>query len=149
MHHDLLALRYQGGNLVLNNDDRTLMSGRDPISILRAAKLFLSQEILWTANALARDDDGNVVRPNSPRASSWSVEGVIAILSNAVAIFPLYFARLLDHVIHTHFPEHVRGYLDEGSAATFGDFEAVFSYDVVMSVLDMAIKELENAPVLS
>jgi hypothetical protein len=147
MNHPLLLLRYRYADAVLRKDDVYLMSGRRPLDIMRMARLFLSEEILWTSEALARDDAGNNVRPNNPRASSWSVEGALALMSNESATLPLYFARVLDHVIHRHFPTLVSGNLDSGSASTFGEFESVFSYELAMQVLDIAIQELERAQV--
>ena len=142
MSHSLLLLRYAHATAVLNRDDQYLMSGRTPVDILRATRMFLSNSVLWTSNAVARDENDEIVRPNSPRAVAWSVEGAIAMMSNTSAIFPLFFARLLDRIIHEKFSDLVGKYLDRGSAPTFGDFEAVFNYELAMRALDAAIEEL-------
>lgn len=123
--------------------DWELTTFRHPLDILRMTRIFLSDRVLWCSQAVAMDNEDRNVRPNSPNATSWSVEGAVALISNRKGWYPRYFMRLFDYVIHTFFSHLIQPYGDTGAGMTFGMFESVFRYETVMTVLDTTIQLLE------
>jgi hypothetical protein len=75
--------------------DQRLMC-RPPNQILRIARILLSDILLWSQGARARDESGRAVPPNHPNACCWSLTGAIAVASNPQGLVPPYFLRILD-----------------------------------------------------
>lgn len=75
---------------------------RPASEIFRITRVFLSSEVLWTQGARARDEDGRIVKPHSPRAVCWSINGALALASNPLGVTPPVLLRVLDYLARQH-----------------------------------------------
>ena len=132
------------------------------LGALLDAKALLLDKHKWTERAQARNALRKHVRPSSPEAVWWDIEGAVALYSNTRGIFPVSAMRLLDSVSRELFG-HVHPFAEEaalwgrgrGQDALIDDLMAAtldrvvevndyLGYDAAMQVLNRAI-ELEKA----
>lgn len=115
----------------------TLMRLR-PSDTVRAARLLISDPYLWTQNARARDISGRRCAANHPDASSWSLNGALAVVSNPFGITPKWLLSALDQLVQELGFSTV---LWEGPPAlhtTCDDFNDEHNHADVMNLLDTA-----------
>jgi hypothetical protein len=125
-------------------ESRVLMK-HTPRDTLRIARMLLDNPVLWTQNAMARDAKGQRVKPNSPRAVCWSLNGAIAIASNPQGITPPPILRLLDDIVREWgmvSPVWLEGPEIWESCDDFNDQRP---HRFILALLDEAITRLENA----
>ena len=79
------------------------MAGQQPSDILRKAAKLIEDPDRWAKGARARDTEGYAVEAKDPTATSWCLEGAIAITCNPFGILPPYFMVLLDSVAEEYF----------------------------------------------
>lgn len=88
----------------------------------------------WARGARARDAEGNAVSARDPDATSWCLEGAVAICCNEYGILPPYFMLLLDSVAEDHF-----GF--EWGAPLFNEH---FTHEAVLDLLELAAQKAER-----
>lgn len=137
------------------------LGGRHPATVLRSARAILTDPEQWTEKALARDVHGEPVRPNSPNAVCFCLEGAIALCSNLGGVLLPYFSNLLDEQVRLHPVTQTHSELlvvplpkDEGDVDTddmFNEptycaslFNDTFRHDIVLDLLDRAIIAAEQ-----
>jgi hypothetical protein len=69
---------------------------REPVEIVRIARMLLDDIELWAQGARARTSTGRPCSPNHPDASAWSITGALAVASNPWGICPPFFLKILD-----------------------------------------------------
>ncbi len=69
-----------------------------PSRTVQAARMLITDVQLWTQHARARDAWGRRCKPNSLRATQWSMNGALAVVSNPHGIAPPYLLRRLDRL---------------------------------------------------
>jgi hypothetical protein len=109
----------------------SLTSGKSALQILRETRQLLSVKERWTKSARARDQFGNVVRPEDPRAVAWCLEGAVARVCNPFGITPASIMRLLDRTIRIIY------YTEEDVTATV--YNELMPYGSILYLLDEAI----------
>jgi len=71
---------------------------RRPSDAFYMARELLGDSSRWTQGARARDVEGLPVFPHSPRATRWSMNGALAVVSNPWGITPPRLLQTLDRI---------------------------------------------------
>jgi hypothetical protein len=128
----------------------------DLVSVFRFARELLSDQQRWTQKAQARDENGKLCWPSSPRATTWDIEGAVALASGGA--IRLEALRILDWASVELYGD-VRPFAGEEARWAGGKYRGamkqVFNemlleravevndkigYDAVLRVLDRAIE---------
>lgn len=118
---------------LIMNTPGALTGGRSYKDVLVAALLLLHEERRWTQHAHARSEDGIAVKPTSPDAVCWCVQGAVAKVSNTFGIIDPQLIRYLDAFMEWKHP---------GRFTNFGDFNDYHTYDVVIGLVKEAIDNM-------
>lgn len=124
-----------------------------PSETLRAARLLITDVLLWTQHARARDGRGRRCAPNDPRATQWSINGAIGVVSNPYGVTPPYLLRRLDmalikrNAVQRLFPVAGDEWAGECPETweSCDDFNDTRAHVEVLTLLDTVARELQGA----
>ena len=109
-----------------------LSEGQDLEGVLRATRELLSDPAHWTQAAVARDAEGRIVKPTSPEAQCWCLEGALARSCNRYGLSPPALLKYLDALVETELG------LDGHVLNWANDF--ALNHEDVLAFLDRAIE---------
>ncbi len=119
-----------------------LLEGRSQFAVLSSIRTKITYDT-WTKMAVARDRHGRPVRPTSPEACRWCVDGWVAKESNKYGFASPILLNLLDHAavhVATHLGLHDPS--SEFCIATMSELNDSFSFQVILQTIDTALEYL-------